>query len=79
MKDILFSHFQTFPFLNVCEYADRYVLWLIVFASMTKFYPIIELFIYLTYENSSVLLLNTLKTSMKKINLVTAFFYLQVV
>lgn len=33
------------PFLDVCEHADWYVLWLIVFISTTKFYPIIKLFI----------------------------------
>lgn len=59
---------------------DIYVLWLIVFISTTKFYPIVHLFKYLTIKTSnSALLLNTLKPSMKKLNLVTAFFYLQVV
>lgn len=54
---------------------DTYVLWVIVFISATKFYPMIQLFKYLAI----ILLLNTLKPSMKKLNLVTAFFYLQVV
>lgn len=73
------SHFQSLPslmFVNMLIDMSSDSL----FISTAKFYPIIKIFNISSIKAiNSALLLNTFKPSMKKINLVTAFFYLQVV